>query len=537
MPVCEGLPTGICPQRKNDNTVQIGKGDLMLCKSCDTERRRIFQEEQLDKVTRQSAQQAATSAKITCLPTSSKIVSDSSAKTITHKGDSTDRTVSGEAKGTNRSKQQLKTTPAVIDGSSLVTSDALNSTDVIGGASSSLSFGADGGGENCEQLKDGAQLKATEAASSQSVESNTGGKNDLKQIVLNELLSYVSYYRDRANASAIQRVVSSFYSATEITASKKKLSLLFTTELLNCPLLVERRKSTSRSAHDAEIEDILGIFDLLDRTDSLNSMVFAAANFDRIPHYGPEEINICAVVDRQVRTDASIAQLTQAVESLLISQDESFTPPVNQVLEKVAESINVRLSAAVDTQLKRLESFDTQRRNIHQVSQQATRSPQPGASANPEHADRAMNIVVFGVPEDKISSIWHAKLSAALQHVAGRPVDLADAFRIGKFDANQPRPRPIIVKLQCVWDRRLILSNTRKLADASEFRRIGIVPDEPLEIRRKQTLKRLSVKSTRDGKNVSMSADNSALFIDGNLVFSLKDGFVRTGNVGNITNG
>ena len=62
--------------------------------------------------------------------------------------------------------------------------------------------------------------------------------------------------------------------------------------------------------------------------------------------------------------------------------------------------------------------------------------------------------------------------------------------------------------------------------------------DEPIEIRRKQTLKRLRVKSTRDGKNVSMSADNSALFIDGNLVFSLKDGFVRnTGNGGNTTNG
>jgi hypothetical protein len=39
-------------------------------------------------------------------------------------------------------------------------------------------------------------------------------------------------------------------------------------------------------------------------------------------------------------------------------------------------------------------------------------------------------------------------------------------------------------------------------------------------------------------KNVSMSADNSALFIDGNLVFSLKDGFLRiNGNVSNTTNG
>ena len=84
---------------------------------------------------------------------------------------------------------------------------------------------------------------------------------------------------------------------------------------------------------------------------------------------------------------------------------------------------------------------------------------------------------------------------------------------------------------------RLILSNTRKLAEVGEFRRISIAADEPLEIRRKQTLKRLCNKSARDGKNVSISADNSALF-HGNLVFSLKDGFVRiNGNVDNTTNG
>ena len=387
-------------------------------------------------------------------------------------------------------------------------------------------------------LRGGVQSKATEAVSSLTTERTEPSSPE--QIVLSELLSYVSYYRDRANASAIQRVIYSFYSPTEITAAKKKLSSMFTSVLLNCPLLVERRKSTSRPAHDAEIEDILGIFDLLDRTDALSSTVFAASNFDRIPHYGPEGINICAVVDRQVRADASIEQLTQAVESLMMSRDESATPHVNETLEKVVESVNRHLTVAVDSQLKRLELFETQRKNIHQIPQVVNRSPQQGRpiSANFESSDRSMNIVAFGVTEDKNNSVWYAKLSAALQHVTGRPVELTDAFRIGKFVENQPRPRPIIVKLRCVWDRRLILSNTRKLAEHSDFRRIGIVPDEPLEIRRKHTLKRLQDKSKRDGKNVSMSADNSALFIDGNLVFSLKDGFERNnGNVNTTTNG
>ena len=83
-----------------------------------------------------------------------------------------------------------------------------------------------------------------------------------------------------------------------------------------------------------------------------------------------------------------------------------------------------------------------------------------------------MNIVVFGVAEDKNRSVWHSKLSAALQHVAGQPVDISDAFRIGKFNANQSRHN-IIVKLGCVWDQRLIMSDTRKLTEVSEYQRIG----------------------------------------------------------------
>ena len=83
-----------------------------------------------------------------------------------------------------------------------------------------------------------------------------------------------------------------------------------------------------------------------------------------------------------------------------------------------------------------------------------------------------------------------------------------------------------------------LLSNARKLAEVSEYQRIGVVPDEPLEVRRKHTLKRLHDKSMREGKNVTLSTDSSALFIDGNLVFSLKDGFVRNnGDVNNTTNG
>jgi hypothetical protein len=52
MPVCERLPTGPCPSNRNDNTVVISKGDLLLCPARDAERRRLFDEEKKVKSTR-----------------------------------------------------------------------------------------------------------------------------------------------------------------------------------------------------------------------------------------------------------------------------------------------------------------------------------------------------------------------------------------------------------------------------------------------------------------------------------------------------
>jgi len=35
MPRCEGRPNEACPSRRNDNTVRLSQGDLMLCEECD----------------------------------------------------------------------------------------------------------------------------------------------------------------------------------------------------------------------------------------------------------------------------------------------------------------------------------------------------------------------------------------------------------------------------------------------------------------------------------------------------------------------
>ena len=71
----------------------------------------------------------------------------------------------------------------------------------------------------------------------------------------------------------------------------------------------------ARAAHDAEAEDIIKLMEMLDNLDDLNKTRFAAVAMDRLPKYGPEEINIYAVVDRQQILETKIEdakrQLTQ----------------------------------------------------------------------------------------------------------------------------------------------------------------------------------------------------------------------------------
>jgi hypothetical protein len=38
----------------------------------------------------------------------------------------------------------------------------------------------------------------------------------------------------------------------------------------SCPFVAERRISSARSAHEAEVDDIINIFDILDTADALN---------------------------------------------------------------------------------------------------------------------------------------------------------------------------------------------------------------------------------------------------------------------------
>jgi hypothetical protein len=119
----------------------------------------------------------------------------------------------------------------------------------------------------------------------------------------------------------------------------------------------ERRSSTTRKAHEAELDDIVGIFDFLDGQSVLGGVKFHAIALDRLPGvYGPEDINITVIADRQVRIDARVEQLTSSVSDLLTDNNLVTSQSISDVTISVDNSNSrfVELSDGLQSQMKAL---------------------------------------------------------------------------------------------------------------------------------------------------------------------------------------
>ena len=445
MPRCEGLPDGPCPGSRLDDTVKLGKGDLMLCVSCDTERRRLFDAMHVDNKGNNNSKSAQK------LPI-----------------------IAGQPVDTQTSMAVSRT------GKSRATR---SSADVIG--------------------------KSGKSSVGRSVSDDvfTDGKDDVVKsadLVVNELLMYATFHRGRSNTAALKSVLNSFYTSNEISLAKKQLTASFSSHLSDTAYSTERRNSAQRPASEAEVDDILELMDIFDNLNILSSVQFAAVQYDRLPGYGPEEVNILTVVERQAATDQSIAALSSKVDRLTNTDDASRH-----------KGDNIQILAAID-------AMNIQLRNL-------TQHARPSAGVNTgqktHNEDRQRNVVITGIPESTNRDEWKDKVLEALRCAAGYDVVISDAFRLGKYGSS--RCRPILVRLSSVWDKRIVVNGARKLNDIPEFcKSVFIRPDEPVEIRRRRLFDRIKSRAIVNGKQVSVVDD--ILSVDGVAVFSLLSGFLRT---------
>jgi len=337
----------------------------------------------------------------------------------------------------------------------------------------------------------------------------------VSRIVCNDLLAYVHCYRDVSNTDALRRVVLNFFSSEDISTAKKLLRQEFHSVLSSNEMLTERRCSASRPAHEAEVDDIFGIFDALDAQNVLHSHFFTVTNLLKVPKYGPEEINIAVVVDRQVATESCITKLADDLDQLKVELLDTSTKQTAEVLsmmnKKLDSLTNVVTTFASGTSVAVGSSSTSSSAHV----------PLTKPVKSYTETDRSMNLIMFGIAEDRDANAWRSKVDAALSFVSGRAVDVVDMFRLGgKFDSS--KVRPVLVKLRTVWDRRIILSQSYKLKQFAE--QVYIAPDEPLEARRKRIFDRKKAAAVRDGKEVEVM--DNVLVVNGIEVYSMKVGFI-----------
>lgn len=340
-----------------------------------------------------------------------------------------------------------------------------------------------------------------------------------KAMCLNEVLCYISYYRDKSPTAPLRKVVLSSFTPVDINRAKKKLIQCFQPELgSSSPFLADRRASTSRTVQEAELDDIIAIFDALDTRDLLNSFQFVAADLDALPKYGPEELNIASLLSRQSHLEAAVNELS--VQRVFSSDTDNVKSTLSEMQSKFDNFMS-----SVNSSLQQFKSAIVAPSVIRSPITSVLLPNQPKSVI----INRKANIVIYGVPEDRDMTVWRGAVDDILKFVTGRSIEMTDSFRLGRF-AEGNKSRPVLVKLRSEWDKRVILAKSYQLKNYPT-RGIFISPDETLEERRKRTMDRMKIKATRAGDSVSVEDDT--LFVNGVAVYSLPNGLLRVSNNNN----
>ena len=142
---------------------------------------------------------------------------------------------------------------------------------------------------------------------------------------MSELLMYIQYFRNCASRSKLQGVVVRFYTDDEIASAKTLLLDSFVLQLAESEFAIDCRSSVIRLAKAAETDDIINMFAVLDRLNVLSAVRFVAVSYDRLPSYGPEELNVSAVVDKQIRTEQRIDNMTVKIDKTGTTAFSTYT--------------------------------------------------------------------------------------------------------------------------------------------------------------------------------------------------------------------
>jgi len=155
-----------------------------------------------------------------------------------------------------------------------------------------------------------------------------------------------------------------------------------------------------------------------------------------------------------------------------------FPTKLNVHLEQFSSSLS-KMSVTIDEKTSSLQSSLASATSV--LPNQHASSPSTVINSNRQKSfdslDRSANVILFGLPESSPPNT-KADIDDVVHHLISRSSSIKDAFRLGRhtpsssspqFVTAQP-PRPLIIKFNNLWDRRLALASRRKLKDYTKYK-------------------------------------------------------------------
>jgi len=167
---------------------------------------------------------------------------------------------------------------------------------------------------------------------------------------------------------------------------------------------------------------VVGIFQAVDADlgDLLDGYLFVASDLKLMPKYGPDEINIAVVVDRQLKMEASIQSILTYIQHL--SDTSSVVAAISDVVSGLVDDVSIDMKKQlldfnneINVLLNQLSAVGSQlAQNVQEVAK-CSCIPSSLLSLVPASSDnRALNLAIFGVPEDRVATVWRKTVDDAL---------------------------------------------------------------------------------------------------------------------------
>ena len=184
---------------------------------------------------------------------------------------------------------------------------------------------------------------------------------------------------------------------------------------------------------------------------------------------------------------------------------QSLESAVRGIEQKIASLVSLSSSVSVNTASNGVSGATcnpTQQSVPSYANVASTSLPRPTYTNHPSRIDvrisRECNVILFGLPENNSIVETKSEIDEVFEFLVGKAFPIKDLFRLGK-PTQSLRPRPLLIKLSTIWDRKLLLSRKRNLREykiARLFLREDVPPDHRLRQKRSTSAKLDAEKSS-----------------------------------------